>query len=184
MAVADDPFEDVLNLEEQFYQAGYKQGQADGVRAGRTEGRQLGLEKGFQKFVESGRLCGRAVVWANRLPAASSNDAVPPSSAKPAAAAQSGGDGNRQCSSLPRLPNNPRLQKNIVTLYALVETDTLSTDNTDEAVNDFDDRVKRAQGKARVIERIVGEGAAKGKPPAAGSSATPSGSKSPTADAM
>jgi hypothetical protein len=40
---------------------------ADGRVAGRTEGRQLGLERGFQKFVESGRLQGRAIVWANRL---------------------------------------------------------------------------------------------------------------------
>jgi hypothetical protein len=40
---------------------------ADGLAAGRAEGRQLGLERGFQKFVESGRLQGRAIVWANRL---------------------------------------------------------------------------------------------------------------------
>ncbi|KAK5992269.1 hypothetical protein PT974_05670 [Cladobotryum mycophilum] len=35
------------------------------------------------------------------------------------------------------------------------EPDTLSTQNTDEAVQDFDDRVKRAQGKAKIVERII-----------------------------
>ncbi|KAK0635920.1 hypothetical protein B0T17DRAFT_503418 [Bombardia bombarda] len=150
----DDPFEDILNLEEQFYQDGYKQGQEDGVKAGRSEGRSLGLEKGFQKFIESGRLYGRAIVWANRLPGASS---------KPAAATEDTNDGQEkqqhgeQELTLPPLPKNPRLEKHITTLYALVEADTLSTENTDEAVNDFDDRVKRAQGKAKIIERMVGE---------------------------
>jgi len=67
---------------------------------------------------------------------------------------------------LPPLPNNTRLEKHITALYALAETESLSTENTDEAVNDFDDRLKRAQGKAKVIERMVGEAPAKtGHPP-------------------
>ncbi|CAK7234703.1 hypothetical protein SCUCBS95973_009024 [Sporothrix curviconia] len=47
--------------------------------------------------------------------------------------------------------------KNLQTLYSLVEPGTLPTANTDEAVNDVDDRVKRAQAKARVLEKMVGE---------------------------
>jgi len=34
----------------------------------------------------------------------------------------------------------------------------LSTENTEEAVSEFDDRLKRAEGKAKIIERLVGEG--------------------------
>ncbi|KAK3365675.1 hypothetical protein B0T24DRAFT_535411 [Lasiosphaeria ovina] len=147
--MAEDPFDDVLNLEEQFYQEGYKEGQADGVRAGRAEGRSLGLEKGFLKFVESGTLYGRAIVWANRLPRTSGTGATEKAASKPAP------DESRQ---LPPLPRNPRLEKHITTLYALVEAESLSTENTDEAVNDFDDRLKRAHGKAKIIEKMVGEG--------------------------
>ncbi|KAI1502880.1 DUF1715-domain-containing protein [Biscogniauxia marginata] len=53
--------------------------------------------------------------------------------------------------------SNARLERNIATLYALVEPGTLSTRNDDESVNDFDSRMKAAQGKLRMIERVVGE---------------------------
>ncbi|ROV90561.1 hypothetical protein VSDG_07445 [Cytospora chrysosperma] len=147
---ANDAFDSLLNLEERYYSEGYEQGVADGDRAGRIEGRAFGIEKGFEKFVEAGRLNARSIVWANRLPQASTTAAT---------AVASTPDGAQE-----RLPvlsgGGARLEKNIVTLHALVEPDTLSTENTDEAVNDFDDRVKRAQGKARVIERQIGEDAA------------------------
>ncbi|KAK0754993.1 hypothetical protein B0T18DRAFT_50337 [Schizothecium vesticola] len=164
MAMAhDDPFEDLLNLEEKFYQDGYRQGQEDGVKAGRAEGRGLGLEKGYQKFFESGRLFGRAIVWANRLPSAAkpSQQTKGPETAQhalvTATPAQSQETQGHEQYQLPPLPNNPRLEKHITVLYALAETESLSTENTDEAVNDFDDRLKRAQGKAKIIERMVGE---------------------------
>lgn len=154
----NDAFDDLLNLEEEFYSEGYEHGVADGDRAGRIEGRAFGIEKGFEKFVEAGRLNGKSIVWANRLPQARQQlreggaSARPPSAPAPPA-------GSKQ-QALPVLGGGgARLEKNIVTLHALVEPDTLSTDNTDDAVNDFDDRVKRAQGKARVIERHVGEDA-------------------------
>jgi hypothetical protein len=160
---SDDPFEDVLNLEEQFYQEGYRQGQDDGLRAGLVEGRSLGLEKGFQKFFESGRLYGRTVVWANRFPypdrpsqqeSRASDGAGEASSVAPRIPENST---EQQPAYLPSLPHNSRLEKHITTLYALVESESLSTENTDEAVNDFDDRLKRAEGKAKIIERLAGE---------------------------
>ncbi|KAK0720891.1 hypothetical protein B0H67DRAFT_577640 [Lasiosphaeris hirsuta] len=167
---AHDPFEDILNLEEQFYQDGFKQGQQDGFQAGRSEGRSLGLEKGYLKFLESGKLYGRSIVWASRLPSAVKSTEEKTKNAEPI---QGGHDETTthatihnqkdwQQQQLPILPNNARLEKHITTLYALVETESLSTENTDEAVNDFDDRLKRAQGKAKIIERLVGEIPAKG----------------------
>ncbi|KAK7751913.1 hypothetical protein SLS62_006214 [Diatrype stigma] len=75
-----------------------------------------------------------------------------------------GGDttGSSSSSTRSRLPdlgpsNNARLEKNVATLYGMVEPGTLSTRNDDEAVNDFDSRLKGAQGKLKVIERVVGE---------------------------
>ncbi|KAK7431776.1 hypothetical protein QQZ08_001716 [Neonectria magnoliae] len=140
--MASDPLEDVFNIEERFYKEGYEQGLQDGVQAGRVEGRSFGMEKGFEKFLESGRLAGKAIVWANRIPQ------------------QTDGAAKEPCA-LPQLPKNARLEKNINTLYALVEPDTLSTANSDEAVQDFDDRVKRALGKAKIVERIAGGSGAK-----------------------
>lgn len=137
--MASDPLEDVFNLEDGFYRQGYQQGLEDGEQAGRIEGRSFGMQKGFEKFLESGRLASKAIIWANRIPKTSSTAS------------------ECECK-LPPLPRNARLEKNISMLYALVEPDTLSTANTDEAVQDFDDRVKRAQGKLKVVERMVGEG--------------------------
>lgn len=172
--MAEDLFDNLLNLEDKFYDEGFKQGKDDGERAGRIEGRSFGIEKGFEKFAESGRLYGKSIVWANRLP--QKDQAKPESSDTTDTTSQS----------LPALSGGARLEKNIVTLHALVEPDTLSTDNNDESVNDFDDRVKRAQGKTKVIERQTGEEASKdggsGSTEAAESKdggSPPSSSKSP-----
>lgn len=149
-----DPFDDVLNLEDQYYDQGYKQGYDDGFQAGKTEGRSVGLKTGFEKFLEAGRLQSKATVWANRIPSLQkANDSEQLGPRK-----REGTLENTEAeSSLPVLNGNQRLEKNVTSLYALVEPGTLSTENNDEAVNDFDDRVKRAQGKMKIIERIVGE---------------------------
>lgn len=164
MPASPDPFDDILNLEERFYQDGYDQGVADGAQAGRIEGRSFGMQKGFEKFLESGRLASRAVVWANRVPSATgvnrdqkADDVTAAAvSSDPAATSSATGDaGAEKSCTLPSLPGNARLDKNVKMLYALVEPDTLSTQNADEAVQDFDDRLKRAQGKAKVVERMT-----------------------------
>lgn len=176
--MAEDPLEDVLNLEEQLYQQGYRDGVADGTQAGKIEGRSFGLEKGFEKFLESGRLYGKSVVWANRLPRQKLPDPTPgvtratgrgvvPRDDAPAGGCQTS-------TSLPPLPGNSKLAKNITTLHALVEPESLSTDNTDDAVNDFDDRLRRAQGKVKIIEKMVGEDDESWQTGAAGTGSAPS----------
>lgn len=166
----DDIFDSLLNLEDEFYDEGYQLGVADGSRAGHIEGRVFGLEKGFEKYVTMGKLQGRSVVWSGRLPRArQQREAIVRENADP-----SDSDKNKQTLQeeedqksssidatsairLPTLPDNPRLEKHVRTLYALVEAASLSTRNTEEAVSDFDDRQKRATAKAKIIERLVGE---------------------------
>ncbi|CCF39670.1 hypothetical protein CH063_10442 [Colletotrichum higginsianum] len=162
-----DPFDDVLTLEDQFFAEGYRQGTEDGIQAGKIEGRSVGLAKGYEKFLESGRIHGRAVVWANRLSLPQKGSPSTSSSAAAAAARPSDSSSQQQqqpkpCS-LPPLPPNARLEKNVTAAFALVEPDTLARENSDEAVNDFDDRLKRAQGKVKIIERMTGEVAAEPK---------------------
>jgi hypothetical protein len=137
-SLSHDIFDDALHVESRFHDHGYSEGLKDGAQAGLAEGRAFGLQKGFEKFLESGRLAGKSVVWANRLPTATSQ--------------------NRKSTTshpLPPLPNNARLEKNINSLYSLVDPRMLSSENSDAAVQDFDDRLKRTQGKARIIERVV-----------------------------
>ncbi len=177
----EDPFDSLLTLEDTFYDEGYKLGVADGSLAGRIEGRVFGLEKGFEKYLSMGILQGRSAVLAGRLakvreqepdavgitPAHPSSqagelqlerpDAEGQKISQPLGSGQASDTGKVGKNTLPTLPDNPRLEKHIQTLYALVEAASLSTDNTEEAVSDFDDRFKRASAKAKVIERLIGE---------------------------
>ncbi|EPQ63276.1 Bgt-5186 [Blumeria graminis f. sp. tritici] len=138
--MAMQPFAEVLDLEQQFYEEGYQQGVADGERAGLDEGRTLGLEKGFEKFAESGRLYGKSLIWANRI--AHTNIHTNQVAAE-------------QPTKLMPLPNNKRIVTHVRVLHALVEAETLSVQNSEEAVSDFDDRLNRARAKAKIIERLI-----------------------------
>jgi hypothetical protein len=140
-----DTFDEVLGLEEQYYTDGYAQGLADGGRAGQIEGRTFGLEKGFEKYLESGRLHGKSLIWASRLSHLQEKSL--------------NSEGERHVK-LPSFSENVRLAKHVKILHALAESDTLSTENTEESVSDFDDRLKRAQAKAKMIDRMAGEGRA------------------------
>lgn len=135
-------FDEVLGLEEEFYENGFHQGYEDGVKAGRIEGRTFGLENGFAKYVESGRIYGKSLIWANRSPHFRKIEATPRS---------------EPSMKLPQLLDNPRLAKHLKVLHAVSESASLSTENSEEAVSDFDDRLKRAQAKAKIVERMVGE---------------------------
>lgn len=140
-----DPFDTLLTLEDSLYTTAYALGTADGSRAGRIEGRIFGLEKGFEKFSSLGQLHGRASIWGARLPPPR-DDKVPEERV------------------LPEFKENERLKKHIEMLHALTDPATFSTRNEEEAVADFDDRVKRAGAKAKVIERIVGEAGTSSSP--------------------
>lgn len=148
-------FDEILGLEEQFYQDGYDQGLKDGFIAGRIEGRVFGLEKGFEKFVESGRLHGKSIIWANRVPGLKLRSI--PRINPQAVDETSAGEPSIKRLAIPEISNNVRLIKNIKVLYALAESESLSTENNEEAVSEFDDRLKRAQAKAKIIEKMVGE---------------------------
>ncbi|KAI1140484.1 DUF1715-domain-containing protein [Hypoxylon sp. FL0543] len=164
---SDDPFDDILNLEEQYYKEGYDDGYKDGAEAGRIEGRSVGMKKGFEKFLEAGRLQGKAVVWANRIPNFQ-NSPIPKSdlqqeqSQNSSPSSRNEKDPESEPETLPPLNSNARLEKNVMMLYGMVEPGTLSTKNDDESVNDFDSRMKGAQSRVKMIERAVGEGANRG----------------------
>lgn len=149
----------LLDLEEQFYKEGYDLGTADGAHAGYTEGSVFAVEKGFEKFIEMGRLYGKSLVWAQRLadskikssetsgqplttPVMTETLSLDPSISK----------------ELPRLPpTSARLARNLQTLMELVDPASLDMNNTEEAVNDVDERLKGAAVKAKLIQRAMGE---------------------------
>lgn len=141
----EDPLDDLWGLEERFYQEGYQLGVADGSRSGRIEGRVFGLEKGFEKFAAMGALAGQCAVWEARM-----SKKVGPNKTNES------GSGSDQIIVSP-LPENARLRKHFQTLSALTEAESLSTQNNEEAVTDFDDRLNRAEGKTKVIQSILGE---------------------------
>lgn len=140
-----DLFDDLLNLEESYvkfsyfaettiltihsaYQEGFATGSADGARAGFIEGRIFGLEQGYAKFLEIGKLQGRASVWAGRA----RDDA--PEDIK---------------------IGNPRAQKNIEQLELVLTHPPFRND--EEEVEEVEETLKKARAKVKVLERTLGE---------------------------
>lgn len=134
----EDPFTSLLHLEEKYHAEGYALGVEDGARAGRIEGRTFGLEKGFEKFSALGQLGGRSAVWSARLESLQN----------------SGGQGVLQ---LPPLKESERLRRQVERLCEVADRESLSTVNDEEGVNAFDDRLREANAKARLVGRMVGE---------------------------
>lgn len=141
-----DLFDDLLSLEDKFYQEGYDAGLADGKHAGLVEGKVFGIEKGYEKALELGRINGRALVWQMRQ--AQTVDKPEPTDRDESLLASLGHS---------KLPRNTRLAKHIEGLLSLTDDKDLATDNSDEAVTEFDESLAKAQAKAKVIAAIVGE---------------------------
>lgn len=168
------PLDELFELENTFYKEGYDLGTQDGNRAGRIEGRLFGLEKGFEKYVAMGRLHGRSVIWSGRLSLPGqggdlTGDHEPSSPSSIDSPIDKISSSDKQYvratekdlkvpTPLPQIPHHPRLEKHLRTLYALTEPASLSTENSEEAVSDFDDRLKRAEGKVKIVEKLIGEG--------------------------
>ena len=173
----EDPFDNLLGLEDEYYNEGYRLGEADGQRAGHIEGRLFGLEKGFEKYLEMGKLHGRSIVWGSRLPNLEAQpkeayghsasavgschaETIGQDDARSRRAENSlriGAIGSATAYQLPTITGNLRIEKHLRTFHALVEPESLSTGNNEDSVSDFDDRLKRAHGKAKIIEKLMGE---------------------------
>lgn len=142
-----DPFDAILGLEDVFYRDGYRLGKSDGEQIGLLEGRGFGIEKGFTRFLEMGIAHGHASTWAGRL----SDEDIQNVCRMQGSQAVDAQD------RLIALPRNARLVSHIQTLYAITEVESVSTKNEEIAIADFDARLKRAKGKMKVIEKIIGE---------------------------
>ncbi|KIX07677.1 uncharacterized protein Z518_02331 [Rhinocladiella mackenziei CBS 650.93] len=161
--MATDPFDDLLELENDYYKEGYDAGVTDSTYAGMIEGLVFGIEKGYEKAVELGKLHGRALVWQARF--TQSNKAVrtaeiQKSSSPEASVISISSDFSKlseTLQSLDQLPSNSRLRKHVEALYATSNSMTMARDNSDEAVTEFDDRIAKARAKAKLIANIVGE---------------------------
>ena len=154
-----DLLDAVLSLEDRYYRQGFAQGHAEGSYAGKLEGRATGLETGFDKFTKFGMLAGKGAVWAGRVSARSQTGEGSPSledlSLEDVAASKS-----KSKSKIGISHENEsmlRLLRKIETLRALTDAETLSTVNDENACTDFEDRLKRATAKARLIENVIGD---------------------------
>ena len=137
-----DPLESLLSLEDEYYTEGHTLGLADGARAGRIEGRIFGLQKGFEKYLEMGRLGGRAAVWRARTNLAASDGSEASTAAR-----------------IDAIELSDRMQKHINRLSDLTDASALSTENAEDSVEEFEVRLRDAKAKAALISnlRAVGE---------------------------
>ena len=169
----DDPFDSILALEDEFYKEGFDLGASDGTRAGLIEGRFFGLERGFNKYTSMGKLHGRAVIWTWRypfpgdtlVPDGQDRGAADTRRTKKSLTVQESNRGSVQPefeklkggTKVTELPTNMRLGKHIRTLHALTELESLSTANDEDSVSEFNDRLNRAEGKIKIIEKMTSE---------------------------
>ncbi|KAI6815837.1 hypothetical protein KC332_g13394 [Hortaea werneckii] len=147
-----DPFDSLLNLEDEYFTEGYSLGVSDGTRAGRIEGRIFGLEKGYEKALEMGRLGGKAQVWQTRLQLPTDHQ-------------NQDQQDQSQTTSIKPLKGSERLRKHIERLAELTEPESLETENEEEAVNEFDERLAGAKAKTTLISKIVGESSSSSSTP-------------------
>jgi hypothetical protein len=165
--MADDPLDDLLNLEENYYQEGYRLGEADGTHAGLVEGKLFGVEKGFERAMDMGRLSGKAEVWRRRFTATTASSSHPTpmsSSSKPEISTEQiptwpalDAWTSLSVNGLPPLAANARLGKHIDNLLSTTDSASLSSANSDDAVAEFDEHLAKATAKAKVISNIIGE---------------------------
>ena len=146
----EDPFDTLLSLESQYHAEGRALGISEGSLSGRIEGRVFGLEKSFEKFIELGKLGGRAAVWNARLP----------ENATTSTAIEVGKEELETGGKLGVLPGSgsERLVRHVKRLAELTDADDVSREKSEEGVQDFDDRLREARAKAVLVERLVGEG--------------------------
>lgn len=142
----------LLDLEEDFYKEGYHLGVSDGAHAGYTEGTVFAVEKGFEKFVEMGRLYGKALVWTQRLASLNASKNLTLENDNQEASLEP-----IACKEMLDFPPSSRLTKNIDILLELVDPASLIMENTEEAVTDVDERLKGATTKTKLIQRALGE---------------------------
>lgn len=155
----EDPFDTLLSLESQYNAEGRALGISEGTLSGRIEGRVFGLEKSFEKFIELGKLGGRSAVWNARLPpAATSSPTSTLTSASPSALEV--GKEESDSGKLGILPGSgsERLVRHVRRMAELTDRDDVSRENSEDGVQDFDDRLREARAKAVLVERLVGEG--------------------------
>jgi hypothetical protein len=150
-----DPFDNLLELENEYYQEGYDAGVADSKYAGMIEGKVFGIEKGYEKATELGKINGRALIWQERykskLPGPEGLQVSQQSSISESSALADIIRG------LPRLSDTTRLQKHVESLLSASDGSNIAKDNSDDAVTDFDEKIARSKAKAKVIANITGE---------------------------
>ncbi|EGV61697.1 hypothetical protein PSN45_000384 [Yamadazyma tenuis] len=63
----DENLDSLLNLEEQYYKEGYREGQEESTKAQYLEGKEYGFQTGFQRFLVIGYIRGLVDFWENQV---------------------------------------------------------------------------------------------------------------------
>lgn len=140
-------FDSLLDLETYHYDLGHAAGLRDGLAVGGAEARLFGLEQAFARFATMGALAARCRIWTARCKSAGLDD-NDHKDAMPNTAVST---------TWPSLCAPARLAQHLTTLHALTDLRTLGATNEDADVGDFDERLRRAQAKVKIIQRPLGE---------------------------
>jgi hypothetical protein len=156
--MSTDPFDELLDLEDNFYKEGFDTGAADSVQAGLVEGKLFGIEKGYEKAIEIGRARGRALVWLQRMSIdGTSTENHERKSRIVNNVAKGQGLDRAMVANLPPLAGNARLKKHLDLLLSLTDPDTIPKDNSDVSVSEMDERITKIRARVKMISALIGE---------------------------
>lgn len=72
----DENMDQLLNLEEQYYEEGYREGQEESTRLQYIEGKEYGYQTGFQRFLVVGYIKGLIEYWESHLESYGSSKSI------------------------------------------------------------------------------------------------------------
>ncbi|KAG7750984.1 hypothetical protein KL912_000117 [Ogataea haglerorum] len=137
----DIDFDSLLNLENQYYQEGFLEGQLEGSKQQFLEGKQIGIQTGFQRLLVLGQYKALVAIWIDQTQQKIDAGAITDDKGKP-----------RQFSKL--LQSLTELQMLIDTLF---ENGRAQVTNNDSDVEKYENVLKRARAKMRSVCPIFGE---------------------------
>ena len=158
--MSTDPFDELLELENDFYKEGFEAGVADSAYAGLVEGKLFGIEKGYEKALELGKARGRSLVWQQRLTNSSSTSTNAESGSTVIDVSSKEVDKTAMLSDMSKLdplPSNSRLQKHVAFLMTVTDPVSIPKDNSDESVSAVDERITKIRARIKLMSNSVGE---------------------------
>ncbi|ODV85502.1 hypothetical protein CANARDRAFT_23035 [[Candida] arabinofermentans NRRL YB-2248] len=149
-------FDSVLNLEDQYYNEGFNEGQLEGSMKQFHEGKELGIQTGYQRLLIIGQLRTLVNYWIEKIDRLIESNTMGTES--------SSSDLSVSVVSVsvkkPKRDNH-KVKKTLdglkMLLDSLYDNDKINLTNSDEDVQTYETILKKARAKVRSLSTVLGD---------------------------